>query len=291
MAINVGRDGTTRELYPDTKYLKGIDEYLLFNIKSITYSVYFRFLPYDIKITESLTPEWNKETVIGRMDPISTFKRMGRTMNASFKIKARYGYKTPEITNLLGANDASYTNGTLPVDELLHAVDHLKRTLYPRYNKDQVMVSPPLFRIKYGNLIHAGEETMGAINDGVLCTIDSFSANPIFGPNSVMVKTNQGSTNYGGIGEKSVGFYPNGFDMNIGFTVFNEKLADQPETNNGLGILNQKYFYDFVESIHDITKEKPTFDDWFSDPPNPVGAETDEEGQATRNGALSGEPR
>lgn len=283
MAINTGKDGTTREIYPDIKYLKGIDEYLLFNIKSITYSVYFRFLPYDVKITESLTPEWNKETVIGRMDPISTFKRMGRTMTATFKIKARYGDKTPDISNTTGSRPM---DAALPVDELLHAVDHLKRVLYPRYDKNQVMVSPPLFRIKYGNLIHAGEGTMGAQSDGVLCTIDSFSANPIFSPNSVMVKTNQGRTEYGGIGDKSVGFYPNGFDINIGFTVFNEKLADQPETSDGYGILNQKYFYDFIESIHDKEKEKPTFDDWFSDPPNPIGAESTEEEKATRDGAL-----
>lgn len=280
MARDIGRGGTIREYYPDIKYLKGIDEYLLFNIKSITYSVYFRFLPYDIKITESLTPEWNKETVIGRMDPISTFKRMGRTMNASFKIKARYGDKIENNSN---------SNGLLPVDELLHTVDHLKRVLYPRYDANQIMVSPPLFRIKYGNLIHAGENTMGATSDGVLCTIDSFSANPIFSPNSVMVKTNQGSTNYGGIGGKSVGFYPNGFDMNIGFTVYNEKLSDQPETNNGLGILNQKYFYDFVESIHNSDKEKPTVDNWFTDPQNPVRPEVDEETQANEGKVLAGD--
>ena len=279
MAKNTGKGGTTREYYPDLKYLKGIDEYLLFNIKSITYGVYFRFLPYDVKITESLTPEWNKETVIGRMDPISTFKRMGRTMNATFKIKARYGDKIN-----------SNFNAGLPVDELLHAVDHLKRVLYPRYDKDQVMVSPPLFRIKYGNLIHAGVDTMGAVSDGVLCTIDSFSANPIFSPNSVMVKTNQGSTNYGGIGDKSVGFYPNGFDMNIGFTIFNEKLADQPadqpQTSNGYGILNEKYFYDFVESIHN--QEVSTVDNWFTDTPNKVGAETNEEEQANQSKVMAG---
>jgi hypothetical protein len=223
-----------REQYPDAKYLKGIDNYLLINIKNITYNVYFRFLPYEVKITDALTPEWNKETVIGRMDPIATFKRMGRTMTLTFKIKARYGDKIN-----------SDTNAALPVDELLHTVDHFKRLLYPRYNDNQVMVSPPLFRIKYGNLIHAGQSTMGAESDGVLCIIDSFSADPIFSPNSVMVKTNQGSTNYGGIGGKTVGFYPNGFDVNIGFTIFNETLS-----TDTTGILDKKYFYDFVESIH-----------------------------------------
>jgi len=250
MAQSKNTTGQIREVYPDLKYLKGIDDYLLFNIKSITYGVYFKFLPYDVKITESLTPEWNKETVIGRMDPISTFKRMGRTMNATFKVKARYG-------NKIGGGDAAL----LPVDELLHAMDHLKRVLYPRYDKNQVMTSPPLFRIKYGNLIHAGEDTMGGESNGVLCTIDSYSANPIFSPNSVMTKTQQGNTNYGGIGGKTVGFYPNGFDINIGFTVFNENLADQ--TDDGTGILVKKYFYDYVESIHN--EETLTSNVFFDD--------------------------
>jgi hypothetical protein len=226
-----------REQYPDGKYLSKIDNYLLINIKSITYNVYFRFFPYDVKITESLTPEWNKETVIGRMDPISTFKRMGRTMNLTFKIKARYG---DDFKNR--STDPAF----LPVDELLHTVDHFKRVLYPRYNEQQVMTSPPLFRIKYGNLIHAGENTMGADNDGVLCTIDSFGANPIFSPNSIYVKAkNTTSSENVNIGEKNAGFYPNGFDVSIGFTIFNEELSKQSS-----GILNNKYFYDFVESIH-----------------------------------------
>jgi len=226
-----------REQYPDGKYLSKIDNYLLINIKSITYGVYFRFFPYDVKITENLTPEWNKETVIGRMDPISTFKRMGRTMNLTFKIKARYG---DDFKN--SSTDPAF----LPVDELLHTVDHFKRVLYPRYNEQQVMTSPPLFRIKYGNLIHAGENTMGADNDGVLCTVDSFSANPIFAPNSIYVRTKDTTSNGKiTIGDKNSGFYPNGFDINIGFTIFNEELSKQSS-----GILNNKYFYDFVESIH-----------------------------------------
>lgn len=263
MAQSKNKSGVIKEVYPDLKYLKGIDDYLLFNIKSITYNVYFKFLPYDVKITESLTPEWNKETVIGRMDPISTFKRMGRTMNATFKVKARYGSK-------IGGGDAAL----LPVDELLHAMDHLKRVLYPRYDKNQVMTSPPLFRIKYGNLIHAGEDTMGGESNGVLCTIDSYSANPIFSPNSVMTKTQQGSTNYGGIGGKTVGFYPNGFDINIGFTVFNENLADQ--TEDGTGILVKKYFYDYVESIHntETLTSNVFFDDDSVEPVAEANVET-----------------
>ena len=247
-----GNTSNIKEVYPDLKYLRGIDNYLLLNIKSITYNVYFRFFPYDMKITENLTPEWNKENVIGRMDPIATFKRMGRSMTVTFKVKARYGDKYSN------KEDAA---GFLPADELLHTVDHIKRTLYPRYDKDQVMTSPPLFRIKYGNLIHAGEKTMGDNNDGVLCSIDTFSANPIFGPNAVTVKyaksdLEKNDNSKPKIGQKPIGFYPNGFDISLGFTVFNENLAETSQ-----GILQNKYFYDYVESIHKTNTEPPNIFD------------------------------
>ena len=95
--------------YPNAKYLnESQDSYLI--IKSLTYNTPFLFLPYSLKITESLTPEWNSQTVIGRMDPVSNFKRMGRTMNLSFQARARNSNEPPYLT----------------LDELLHTIDHLK---------------------------------------------------------------------------------------------------------------------------------------------------------------------
>jgi len=217
------------EFYPERNDFYNSDD-LLFEIQSITYNILFSFLPYDLKITETLTPEWGQENVIGRMDSIATFKRMTRTMNATFKARARQGdlqNKQPQ-------------KPYLPLDDLLHIIDHIKKTLYPRYNSTQVLTSPPLFRIKYANLILAGEDT---IEKGVLCYINSFSANPVMETNKVSYKletSNNGSAG-GANANLPAGAYPNIFDVSIGFTILNENLASQQVE----GILNKRYFYHY----------------------------------------------
>jgi len=235
------------EEYPNPNFYDKSDLDKLFQIFSITYNVKFLFLPYDLKITESLTPEWNQESVLGRMDSIATFKRMTRTMTASFKVRSIYGDKRESAIDTLVEGNSIKTNiifsetkprPYLPFDDLLHAIDHVKKCLYPRYNKEQVVTSPPLFRIKYANLIAAGEETY---NNGVLCYITAFSANPVMDINKLSYKT----PNSRNIGSVSDGVYPKIFDISVTFTVLNENLVSQ-QIN---GILNNRYFYKYSTSI------------------------------------------
>ena len=185
-------------------------------IKSITYNVEFSFVPYNIKITENLNPEWNEQTVIGRMDPIATFKRMGRTMTVNFQARAKNGSQLPY----------------LDPNELMHTVDHLKKVLYPRYD-NQVMVTPPLFRFRYGNLILAGENTA---ESGVLGYITAFSANPNMEINKLYVDP----TN------NQVPFFPKVYDINFTFTVLNEQLAESSQN----GVLKKRYFYNYNTNYH-----------------------------------------
>jgi hypothetical protein len=211
------------DIYPGGNFFKDVKVGLL-KVFSITYNSEIQFLPYDLRITESLTPEWNQESVIGRMDPIARFKRMGRTMNINFKARAKEN---------LG-------DAYLPYDDLLHCVDHLKRICYPRFDGDEVMTSPPLFRIKH-ELIQAGENT----NDsGVLCYVTTIKADPIMDKNTVFYKTGT-ETNNNKIGSLAVGIYPKAFDITIGITVLNEQLATQTKNKIGLGILQKRYFYKF----------------------------------------------
>jgi hypothetical protein len=152
------------------------------------------------------------------MDPIARFKRMGRTMNINFKARAKEN---------LG-------DAYLPYDDLLHCVDHLKRVCYPRYDLNQVMTSPPLFRIKH-DLIQAGENTN---ESGVLCYVTTIKADPIMDKNTVFYKTGGASSDK--IGNLAQGIYPKAFDITIGITVLNEQLSTV-----STGILNKRYFYNF----------------------------------------------
>lgn len=236
------------EQYPDPIFYNEYD--FLLKIQSITYNVMFNFLPYDLKITESLTPEWNQESVIGRMDSIVTFKRMTRSMTATFKVRSTYGdkstslfqasidAKTKEIQNVANTDR---TKPYLPVDDLLHAIDHVKKCLYPRYNSNQILTSPPLFRIKYANLIQAGEHTD---ENGVLCVITSFSANPVMEVNKVAYRV-AGPDQSSVKGKLDLAAYPKIFDISIGFTILNEQLVQQQVE----GILNKRYFYNYSTDI------------------------------------------
>jgi hypothetical protein len=131
-------------------------------------------------------------------------------------------------------------------DELLHTIDHVKKCLYPRYDSNSVMISPPLFRIQYKNLINAGEDQFEIEPDkGVLGIITAFGANFATEPNKIYFPS--GGSNYA---------YPKVFDINFTFTVMNENLVSTQQTN----ILNKKYFYNFVHE-EDQNHGAPTISD------------------------------
>jgi|694.fasta_scaffold129569_1 hypothetical protein len=208
------------EQYPKINTLSSEEQReTLFIVKSLTYNAEFLFLPFNMKITENLTPEWNEQTVIGRMDPVSNFKRMGRTMTVTFQARAN-----------------KEQMGVLEGKELLHVIDHLKKTLYPRYsNPTQIMVTPPLFRFRYGNLILAGENTIGR---GVLGYITAFSANPVMDINKIYVDISN---------NRQTPFFPKVFDVSLTFTVLNERLAESQDND----ILTERYFYNYDTDYHE----------------------------------------
>lgn len=231
----------------------------LLKIYSVTYGIPFYFLPYDFKMTETLSPTWNNQSVIGRMDPIMTFKNMGRQLQIGFKARQ----KLPD------GSTPMYFDG----DELLHSIDHLKKCLYPRYDKDSVMVSPPLFRFQYKNLINAGEEqfNIGAAN-GVLGIVTGFAANFMTEPNKIYFPSN------------STFAYPKVFDISITFNVMNENLVSTQQQN----VLNKKYFYNFLHE-EDANHGSPAKSDApATDTPASAGTPTDAQQQAAKDATLAG---
>jgi len=228
----------------------------LLKIYSVTYGVPFYFLPYDFKMTENFNINWNQQSVYGRMDPIATFKNMGRTIQLSFKARQK-------IQD--GNSDLTFTG-----DELLHSIDHIKKCLYPRYNENEIMISPPLFRFQYKNLINAGEEQFEIERaKGVLGIITSFSANFMTEPNKIYFPS-----------DNKKFAYPKVFDINLTFSVLNENLVSTQQTN----ILNKQYFYNYKhEHGHgDATQASRTTDNAAD------GTPTGEEQQAQVEEALKG---
>jgi hypothetical protein len=193
--------------------------------------VNFYFLPYAFKLTENLNIRWNEQTVFGRMDPIPTYKGMGRTMTVGFQARQK-------MLDGSGKPFGKDYNGS----QLLHDIDHIKKCLYPRYDSNNVMISPPLFRFYYKSLIVAGENTIPQGSDGiadpkagVLGYITTFSANPLTDPNKIYFPS-----------DRKDFAYPKVFDINFTFTVLNEKLAETQQT----GVLNNRYFNAYETDNH-----------------------------------------
>lgn len=122
----------------------------------------FWFNAFLTQYNESYKSEWNSQTVYGRMDPISTFKNTTR-----------------KIT--LGIDIPSYNLNESIVNTL--TIDTLIQSLYPIYKNEasgsSIMSTPPLFRIKFSNLIaQKGFSDDAVKNSGLLCYLDGFDYAP-----------------------------------------------------------------------------------------------------------------
>lgn len=113
--------------------------------------------------TDSFKSDWKKESVYGRMDPISIFKNTTRSINISFDIP----------------------NESVQVaKDNMRNIDFLIRGLYPVYTNGalgtRVISSPPMFRVKFANLISNITTTDDdkTLRTGLLCYIPSFDFKP-----------------------------------------------------------------------------------------------------------------
>lgn len=113
--------------------------------------------------TDSFKSDWKKESVYGRMDPISIFKNTTRSINISFDIP----------------------NESVQVaKDNMRNIDFLIRGLYPVYTNGalgtRVISSPPMFRVKFANLISniTTTDDEKTLRTGLLCYIPSFDFKP-----------------------------------------------------------------------------------------------------------------
>lgn len=115
--------------------------------------------------TDSYKSEWNAQKVLGKMDPIATFKNTTRTIALSFDIPSE-------------SVEAAKEN--------LNKIDYIIRGQYPVYDSGvlgtAVLSSPPYFRVRFSNLVrNAGVENDGPNNtlrSGLLCYFTGFDFKP-----------------------------------------------------------------------------------------------------------------
>ena len=120
---------------------------------------YISFIAFLSSFNQTFNSNWNTEEVVGRMDPISTYKNTTRTITIAWDVPA----------------------GDIGVaKENLERCNKLLTMMYPSYVKQGAkegnalaMSKPPLLRVKFANLI------CGPKGDGLLGFITSCDWSPV----------------------------------------------------------------------------------------------------------------
>jgi len=124
-----------------------------------------KFKAFLTAFTDQYASDWSSEEVLGRMDPIQTYKGTKRTLSLGWDVPATSFVEAK--TNLVKAST-------------------LVSMLYPQYEEGDggasLMSAPPLFKIKFMNLIQdsskPGSHWGTAKTSGLLGTIGGFTYEP-----------------------------------------------------------------------------------------------------------------
>lgn len=143
----------------------------VYNIYIYSYSVNTRvqFPVFLTSYSDDFKSSWTPVTVLGKMDPISTYKNTSRTISVGFDVP------NESIQQAM---------------ENMQKIDALIKGMYPVYSSDggiggtYVIGSPPIFRVKFANFISNVSQTdeipadNNSLNSGLLCHIPDFKFSP-----------------------------------------------------------------------------------------------------------------
>ena len=104
------------------------------------------------QISDAYTTNWSQESVYGRMDQIATFQNTQRAIAVSWIVPA--GSEIEALDNM-------------------RRIQHLMQFMYPLYSDDGILLSAPLLRLKFANLIRDGKT-----GKGVLGYVNGFTVDP-----------------------------------------------------------------------------------------------------------------
>jgi hypothetical protein len=152
------KHGTPEELVLANKKHYYIDFYHVPTRRSIQFKAYLT------DFSDKFSSEWNSEDVYGRMDPIVAFKGTKRTISLGWDVPA---------------------SSLAEAQENMQSCSLLFNMLYPVYsdnNPGAVVSAPPLFRVRFANLIHDGTKPTNAIGSaetsGIVCNVNGFEYSP-----------------------------------------------------------------------------------------------------------------
>ena len=184
--------------------------------------------------SDNYKSDWSPVNILGRMDPIATFKATSRKISVAFDIPNG------------SAEDA--------VDNL-NEIDKLIKGLYPTYEMGKLgtrnMAGPPFFKIKFSNLVMNATKTISSSDaeaDGLLGYLDGFEFKPELDAGVFI------------IGEA---IYPKLLKVSFGFNVIHEHLLGShlqaPESLPTVSIVSFSHKYkDILDYLKNIKKAAST---------------------------------
>lgn len=131
------------------------------------------FKAFITEFQDNFKPEYNKEQLFGRMDPIVTYKSTGRTISLSWTV--------PSVS--LAEAKENMAKANMLISMLYPVYESAGGT--PGSGGATTMKSGPIFKVKFGNLICKpgipdAEVRSPASSAGLPCIIEGFTYNPIF---------------------------------------------------------------------------------------------------------------
>lgn len=147
-------------------------------------SVFFQ--PINLKITEDLSPTWNKTQFFGRVDQVATYQGTARTFSLSFRAQA-------------------FSPSDMPV--IYEKLHWLASMVYPQYDANMSYRAGPAVRLRIGDIINAKGAGSNEFLRGVPGIIESIT----FDYNESIWETER--TNK----------IPLGIDVSVSFTALHDK--------------------------------------------------------------------
>ena len=155
-----------------------------------------------LSFSDDYQSEWNAETVYGRMDPIATFKRTGRTINATFTVPA------------VGIEEAVMN---------LQRMTALTQFLYPSYEGSTIKGSP-FMKVQFMNWICNSSNGPGSNpkESGLLGYINGFSCQPNM---------------EAGVFQSGLDIFPKEMSVNFQLNVIHEAPLGWQNSSNNKGLV------------------------------------------------------
>jgi len=199
------------------------------------------------RLSENIDTGWSSEKTMGRMDEIQKYSNTTRKINVSFDVPAE--------------SEADGAHNLANLAELI-------KLQYPTYDEIDARAStintPPLLRIKFGNMISRSKEEvgLGVEESGLLGTMTGLSWN--FNKDMGFFNPYPGE------------FIPRFFDISFNFTVIHEHPLGWSSTEKDIEYTNQEistefeYFPYNMETIHNYIIESS--ENIYNDAGNKVDA-------------------